>query len=50
MEIKIIRVGSSEIPFEHFDDPFVPLTQEQESQIKELAKEAFDKMMEFENK
>lgn len=50
MEIKIIRIGSSEVPFEHFDDPFEPLTSQQESEIKALAKEAFDEMMEFENK
>lgn len=47
LEIKIIRIGEPEIPFEHFDAPVIPLTEEQISAIKESANKAFKEMTDF---
>lgn len=47
VKIKIIRIGEPEIPFEYFDEPVIPLTEEQESAIKESVKKAFKEMTDF---
>lgn len=36
MAIKVIRLGELENPFEHFDSPVVPLTEEQTEAIDEF--------------
>lgn len=46
-EIKIIRVGEPEIPFEHFDSPVVSLTEEEINLIAKSAKKAVKEMKEF---
>lgn len=38
MAIKVIRLGELENPFEHFDSPVVPLTEEQTEAINESVK------------
>jgi len=40
MEIKIIRLGEPEVPFDHFDAAVEPLTQQELAHIHTSAKEA----------